>query len=366
MDQRASPPYAVGMKLLTAMLLALLSLAACAPVVVPAGPVVREAEIVPFDAPPLPWVLRPSWAFVPAAPQPEPSGPRPESMLVMPDGARLPLRAWRPEGAPRFVVLALHGLADHGGNFLAEGGPLLTAGGALVYAYDQRGFGWSVGRGYWPGADAMVADAREAQRLIHARHPDLPLFLLGESMGGAVVLAANPRDVAGIILSSPALWSRRYMPQFMQWMLWGAGHVLGPVALPPSAPNIAASDNAAAMLRFSRDPLTLRDVRLDMIYGLVGLMDEAVAVLPTCCRAVPTLIMVGGNDQVVPTPIARRALHDAQVPRLAFYPQGWHLLLRDSIRAEVARDILAFMNAPNAPTPREAAGQEWLAATPER
>lgn len=364
MDQRPSPPYAEGMKLLAAMLLALLSLAACAPVVVPPGPVVREATVAPFAEPPLPWVLRPSWAFVPAPPLVEPSGPRPESMLVMPDGAQLPLRVWRPDGPPRFVVLALHGLGDHGGNFLQEGGPLLTAGGALVYAYDQRGFGWAVARGYWAGADAMVADAREALRLIRTRHPDLPLFILGESMGGAVVLAANPDGVAGIILSSPALWSRRYMPHLMQWMLWGAGHVLGPVALPPSAPNITASDNAAALLRFARDPLTLRDIRLDMVYGLVGLMDQAVAALPTCCRAVPTLIMVGGNDQVVPTAIARRALHEAQVPRVAFYPQGWHLLLRDSVRAEVARDILAFMNAPDAPTPREAAGRAWLDATP--
>lgn len=366
MDQRPSPPYAEGMKLLTAMLLALLSVAACAPVVVPAGPAVREAGITPFEAPPLPWVLQPSWAFAPPPPRGEPSGPRPESMLIMPDGAALPLRVWRPEGPPRFVVLALHGLGDHGGNFLLEGGPLLNAGGALVYAYDQRGFGWAVARGFWAGADAMVADAREALRLIQARHPDLPLFLLGESMGGAVALAANPDDVAGVILSSPALWSRRYMPQMLRGMLWGAGHVLGPVALPPSAPNIAASDNAAALLRFSRDPLTLRDIRLDMLYGLVGLMDQAVEALPTCCRSVPTLIMVGGNDQVVPTEIARRALHDARAPRVAFYPQGWHLLLRDSIRAEVAQDILAFMNAPDMPTQREAAGRAWLDATPPR
>ncbi|WP_431303252.1 alpha/beta fold hydrolase [Sediminicoccus sp. BL-A-41-H5] len=353
------------MKLLAALFLALISLAGCSPVVVPAGPPVREAGIEPFVAPPLPWMPVPAWAFAPSPPPPEPSGPRPESFLVMPDGARLPLRVWRPEGPPRFVVLAIHGLADHGGNMLLEGGPMLAAGGALVYAYDQRGFGWTSPRGYWAGAETMVSDANTALDLIRARHPGVPLFLLGESMGGAVVLAMRRTDVAGIILSSPALWGRAYMPSLLRGLLWTAGHVLGPVALPPSAPNISASDNREALLRFGRDPLTLRDVRFDMVKGLVDLMDQAIAALPECCRAVPTLVMVGGNDQVVPTPIARRALRDARVPRVALYREGWHLLLRDGVREQVARDVLAFLNAPDRPTPREADGAAWIARTPD-
>ena len=199
---------------------------------------------------------------------------------------------------------------------------MLAAGGALVYAYDQRGFGRTQPRGYWAGAETMVDDARAALALLRARHPDVPIFLLGESMGGAVVLAMGRTDVAGIILSSPALWSRTYMPGFLRGLLWFAGHALGPVAMPPSAPNITASDNREALLRFGRDPLTLREIRFDMVLGLVDLMDQAVAALPTCCRDVPTLVMVGGNDQVIPTPIARRALRDAGVPRVALYRDG--------------------------------------------
>lgn len=352
------------MKLLTALFLALLSLAACAPAVVPAGPSIRSASIEPFEPPPLPWVSVPAWAFAPSPPPPQPAGPRPEFMLVMADGARLPLRVWRPEGAPRFVILAIHGLADHGGNMLQEGGPLLTAGGALVYAYDQRGFGWTQPRGFWAGAATMVNDARTALGLIRARHPGLPIFLLGESMGGAVVLAMGRTEVSGIILSSPALWGRAYMPGFLQALLWFAGHALGPVAMPASAPNITASDNREALLRFGRDPLTLREVRFDMVHGLVDLMDQAIAELPTCCREVPTLFLLGGNDQVVPTPIARRALRDAGVPRVALYRQGWHILLRDNVRAEVARDIIEFLNMPDVPTRREAEGAAWIAAAP--
>ena len=346
------------------LLVLLLALTACTPVMIPAGPAIREAGFEPFVAPPLPWAPRPGWALVPSPPEPQPSGPRPEEMLVMPDGARLPLRIWRPDGPQRFVVLALHGLGDHGGNFLMEGGPLLNAGGALVYAYDQRGFGWTANRGYWPGSDTLVSDARQALALIRARHPGLPVFLLAESMGGAVALALAPGEVAGIILSSPALWGGPYLNGFLRGMVRVGSHMLGPLALPASAPNITASDNQAALLRFSRDPLTLREVRIDLVAGVVELMDRAVAALPNCCRAVPSLIMIGGNDQVVPVEIARRALRDAGAPRVALYPAGWHLLLRDAVRADVARDILSFMEAPTMPTPREAAGRDWLAAMP--
>lgn len=364
MDQPRASPYAERMKLLAALLLAVLSLGACAPVVVPAGPPVRAAAIEPFVAPPMPWYPWPEYALAPSPPRPEPSGPMPEASLAMPDGTHLPLRIWRPEGPPRYVVLALHGLTDHGGNFLLEGGPLLTAGGAIVYAYDQRGFGWNRMRGYWPGSDTLIADAREALRLVRARHPGVPVFVLGESMGGAVALAMGPTDVDGVILSSPGIWGGPYLSDFLRSLLWGASRALGPLAVPAGTAGITASDNREALRRFSSDPLILREVRMDMMAGVVELMDRAVAALPHCCGDVPVLLMVGGKDQVVPVRIARRALHDAHFPRVAFYPDGWHLLLRDSIRADIARDVLAFMAHPGRPIPAEERGREWLAETP--
>jgi alpha-beta hydrolase superfamily lysophospholipase len=292
----------------------------------------------------------------------------PEADLIMPDGARLPLRAWRPDGPPRFVLLALHGVGDHGGNFLEESGPALAAGGALVYAYDQRGFGWTATRGFWAGRATLAADARTAVALLRARHPGLPFFLLGESLGGAVALLAEAPGVDGLILSSPAIWGGPYLPAFFRPPLAVAANLLAPLAAPAQAGDVAASDNRAALARFGRDPLTITAVRFDMMRGVVETMDAAVAALPGCCRAVPTLVLFGGNDRVIPTPAARRALAEAGVPRVVFYPEGWHLLLRDQVRGEVVRDVLAFMADPRAPLPGEARGQAWLnpAADPAR
>src|SRR3546814_15118199 len=75
-------------------------------------------------------------------------------------------------------------------NAFADSGPALAAQGLEVYASDQRGFGEAPHRGLWPGVEALPGDLTTAAGLLRQRHPDLPLYLLGESMGGAVVLAA--------------------------------------------------------------------------------------------------------------------------------------------------------------------------------
>ena len=337
--------------------------AACAPQLRPAGPVVRGAAIELFVPPAQP--QRPSpWAFEPAAPPPVPAGPRPAEALVMQDGTHLALRVWAPATPPRAVVLALHGFGDHGGNFLVEGGPLLTAAGITVYAYDQRGFGYSDHRGIWPGVPTLVDDARVATRLIAARHPGVPVYLLGESMGGAIAMIAGTEalPVRGYILSAPALMGRAQLPRVASLVVDGLAAVMPAMAMPASAGGIAASDNRDALLRFGRDPLTIREARLDLVVGVLDSMDAALEAFPRCCTA-PTLILTGGRDQVIPTRIARRVLRGLpprEDRRVLHYPEGWHLLLRDAVRADVARDIITWINRGDAPMASADAAAEWL------
>ncbi|MBE9606787.1 alpha/beta fold hydrolase [Acetobacteraceae bacterium H6797] len=278
--------------------------------------------------------------------------------IVASDGARLPLHQWAPpEGeAPRVVILALHGLNDYSVNMMDESGPLLAKGGALVYAYDQRGFGKAPNRSFWAGAETLAADAIAAGRLIKAAHPGLPLVLMGESMGGAEALwiagSEGPLPFDGIVATTPALWGRAYMPAWMQDLLWLGAHSVPQLGFYGAAPGVVASSDDRALRRFGTDPLTLKTTRIDMIWGVVDLMDRAVAALPRCCR-VPTLVMTGQQDQIVPRHAIQAAL--AQVPTGARYtridyPDGYHLLLRDKIREKVAQDLLDWaMAAPHLP-----------------
>lgn len=117
-----------------------------------------------------------------------------------PDDTMLPLRG---------VVQIAHGMAETAKRY-ARFAEALTASGFLVYAGDHRGHGLTAanqsGLG-WPGKDGlngMVRDMTKLRDIIHSKHPNLPLFLLGHSMGSFLtqkVMYAAPEHYTGFILS---------------------------------------------------------------------------------------------------------------------------------------------------------------------
>lgn len=307
--------------LMGALFLGLLA-SACAPLVRPAGPAVRPADL------------------------------RAES-VVMPDGMHLPLRVWRPEGEPEAVVLALHGFNDYSNAFAA---PAATwaAQGIATYAYDQRGFGASEARGTWPGVATLAGDLRAVSRIVRAAHPDAPFFILGESMGGAVVMVAmaeaNAPAVDGVILVAPAVWGREVMNPVYRALLWLGAHTIPAARVTVQDLHIRPSDNVAMLQRLHHDPLVIKGTRVDSVYGLVNLMDAAFAAGPPL--AVPTLVLYGAHDQLVPrkaTGLMLRRLD--RLPRLAVYPGGYHMLLRDLEARTVLDDVAAWIADVEAPLP---------------
>ncbi len=276
----------------------------------------------------------------------------------MADGARLPLWAWTPEGqTPKAVVLALHGFNDYGQAF-KEMGPLFQARGLALYAYDQRGFGRAPHAGSWAGTEAMAKDANEIARLLIARHPGQPFYVLGESMGAAVTLAALTRPdappVAGAILSAPGLWSRKTMGPFQRGLLWVAAHVLPWMTVSGREMGRMPSDNIEMLRALGRDPHIIKETKVAAVHGLVDLMDAGLESAPLI--KAPLLVLYGENDQIIPPkPIQLfiEALPEEAKPsqRLALYPKGWHMLTRDLQAAKVHEDILSWIENPALPLP---------------
>jgi len=319
-------------------LLAALAAAGCAPARAPMGPPVAEPAIA-------------------------------GEVLVMADGARLPLHAWLPPRRPAAVVLGLHGMNEHARAFLEDAAAWFTAEGVALYGYDQRGFGAAPHRGIWPGHETLAADAAEAARLLRARHPGVPLVMMGESMGGAVLLVAGasaaPPPAEGHVLLAPAVLGRAGLGWFARGLLDALVTLVPMMGFENAMPGFQPTDNIAAWRRWSRDPLLLRHTRVDALAGLVELMDAAVAAAPAF-RA-PALLLYGGRDRLVPPRATRAllaALPDPARQRAGFYPEGWHMLLRDTRGEVVARDIAAWAKdrAAVLPSGAEAAARAWLAA----
>ncbi|MGA8195103.1 MAG: lysophospholipase [Acetobacteraceae bacterium] len=293
--------------------------------------------------------------------------------FVMPDGMRLPYRTWLPDDAqgnspassPWAVMLALHGMNDSRDAWEYPG-PAFAEHGIAVFSPDQRGFGDTSVRGFWPGTQALVDDAREMAVLLRQRYPRARLILMGESMGAAVLMqlatSAHPPKVDGYVLVAPAVWGRAEMNVFLRTGLWLASNLMPGLTVTGSVARVTASDNKEAIRRLSQDPLTIHGTRFDTIKGLVDLMDAALAVAPQF--QAPALFLYGGKDELIPDRATAATWRELPAePVRAFYPAGYHLLLRDHERVTPIDDILAWIRNPDAPLPSGAdrAAAAWLA-----
>ena len=313
-----------------AALLVLLLLAACAP---SSGPEIRFAG-----------GTAPRAAVESAAP-----ARFTDSEFIADDGARLPLRKWLPRDGVKAVILALHGFGDYSRAFEMPA-QIWASRGIATYAFDQRGFGGAPGRGLWAGAGQLAGDAIAVSGILRRIHPGRPLYLLGESMGGAVAALAVTRGPAatpdGIILSAPAVWGRAAMDLVPRLALFAGARLFPDMFLTGRGLRVLASDNLPMLKELAKDPLVLKGARVDTIDGLVDLMDDALAAAPRL--AAPMLLLYGAHDEVIPrAPIAQFVAHLAPDPdharRLAYYALGYHLLLRDLEGAAVAGDVASWM-----------------------
>lgn len=283
-----------------------------------------------------------------------------EGAVAMADGLRLPATRWLPEEEPRGVVLALHGFAEYGGAFYALA-PHLSAAGYAVYAYDQRGFGRTASRGRWAGQARLVADARTALERLRARHPGRPVYLLGHSMGAAVAMLAmtGPDAVrpAGAVLVAPAVHGWDSLP-LIQRLALQLGNALFPAARPQQRwahrfAEITVTDDPRVQRVQAADPNYLRAIRIDMIHGVVELMDQALE--RTGGLPPETLILYGARDDIIPRQAAcnllERLAGAPPRPRLALYPDGHHYLMRDRQRRKPIRDVIAWLDRPTAGLP---------------
>ena len=313
----------------------LLVLAACAPRIEAAGPPIMQPEMK-------------------------------SDHILAADGARLPLRVWRAEGPAQAIVIAVHGFNDYSNAFV-EPAAFWAARGIPSYAYDQRGFGETAHRGLWPGVDSLVEDLRSVTALIRRAHPDAPLYLLGESMGGAAIMTLmarpDPPAVDGVVLVAPAVRGWRTMNFFYRAGLWIGAHVM-PWAKPSGRGlGIKPSDNRDMLIALAKDPYIIKRTRIDALYGLVNLMDAAFDAAPK--MTIPILVLYGDNDQLIPREPTVRMLASLKPGyRLALYDTGYHMLLRDLGAEEVLTDIAAWIKDRQAPLPsgRERTPDSILAA----
>jgi alpha-beta hydrolase superfamily lysophospholipase len=114
--------------------------------------------------------------------------------------------------------------------------------------------------------------------------------------------------------------------------------------------DIIPSDNIDMRRALYNDPQVIKGTRVDAMYGLTNLMDEAMRQAEKL--QLPTLVMYGKKDQVIPKePMLLMLGKMPSATRTAFYDQGYHMLLRDLYREKPLIDIATWITDHNNPLP---------------
>ncbi|MCE9522921.1 MAG: lysophospholipase [Alphaproteobacteria bacterium] len=288
------------------------------------------------------------------APGPGPASPHfvDKGHWMSGDGFVLAFSEWQTQN-PAIVIVALHGMNDYG-QFIDAGAKYWQTKGITTYAYDQRGFGRTEGNGRWPGHEVMAQDVRTFIALVRERHPGARVFLLGESMGGAVAMLAaahSDKPIAdGLILVSPALWGWSNLDLVKRSALWAMMQIAPGGHLTGQGLAIKPSDNENMLVALGRDPYVIKRTRIDAVYGLVNLMEAAWRAAPGI--QLPTHILYAKDDEVVPAqPIEQATAAMPGTARVTCYGDGYHMLLRDLEARRSWSAIEAFVQAREAPLP---------------
>lgn len=256
------------------------------------------------------------------------------------DGAVLGVRRFEAE-TPRAVIIAIHGMNDYSRMYDGPAAYWAREHQITTYALDQRGFGRSPDFGRWVGEETMIADLRAAVAAARARHPGLPVFVVGHSMGAGVILAAEreaPLGADGVVLAAPGVWGGAALPVPYRIAANLAATFSPGKTVTGERAGVQATDNIEVLRELSADPLFIKETRLDAVLGVIRVMGSAYGGARDVRGAI--LFLMGEKDEVIPLKAmektAMRLSGDVTVRR---YPQGWHMLFRDLQAAVVWRDV---------------------------
>lgn len=263
---------------------------------------------------------------------------------------RLPGRAWCAE-RPRALIAVVHGLGEHSGRYAALAGALVHRRFTVV-ALDLPGHGEAPGgRGDAPSwtmlRDQCISPMFTVTRGIPGQPPDLPVVLLGHSLGAVLALdyaLAHPKTLLALVLSAPAV--KTTPPPAWKVGLARLAHAVAPgMGFSNGIDSRAISRDPEVLAFRAADPLVHGKITPRVFFGF----EEARARVQADARRlqVPTLILQGAADRVANPQGALELNGHAPhgMVRLFTYRDGYHEVFNDLDRDRAIQDLTGWLDA---------------------
>lgn len=261
-------------------------------------------------------------------------------------GTELYYQTWHPDNPPRAVIVGVHGHGDHSGG-LRNMIQYFVPRGYAWYGLDLRGHGRSPGlRGHVQSWADFRDDLKAFISFVGEHEGEVPVFLLGHSLGGLISLEYSmryPEDLGGIIAICPPLSFTRYSPIMVKALK--VLSLIKPDFHTKQEPDYTKLTRDAEVAKsLAADPLRHEQMT-------AGLWQEILKAQNWVKKHpqefhVPLLMLQGLNDRITPAEGTQRFFYSLPLANKEYqeYEQTPHRPFDDVNRAEVLGHLLTWLD----------------------
>lgn len=261
-------------------------------------------------------------------------------------GASLYYQAWHPKAAPKAIIMLIHGYAEHGGRYV-DFAKFCNGHGYAVYALDHWGHGKSDGvPGFVPKFSAFEDGVDALLSVVKEDHPDLPIVLVGHSMGGLIstlYLTKNQSHFSAAVLSGPAIKvveEPSGVMLFISRLLSRIAPKMGVLGLDGNA----VSRDPVEVEKYFADPLVYNGkISARLASEMFNAMQDAQAGLEKI--VLPMLVMHGEEDRLAAVEGSKLAEEKlgSEDKLVKIYPELFHEIFNEPEREAVLTDMVNWL-----------------------
>jgi alpha-beta hydrolase superfamily lysophospholipase len=256
-------------------------------------------------------------------------------------------QSWQPDSEIKAIIALVHGFGEHSGRYMNIVNHVLPQG-YTVYGFDHRGHGRSEGnRGHIMDWSEFREDLKLFLQLIRAQENELPLFLMGHSMGGLIVLnymLHHPEEnINSVIVSSPLLAQPAISP-IIVLISKILSRVRPGFSIETKLDVNSISRDPDVIKIYQEDPLVHSTASARFGTELTATMEWTQSHAKDFNK--PLLIYHGASDQLVPPAGSQTFFENVQIreKEMHMYPDGFHEPHNDIDHKTVLQDIENWCN----------------------